>query len=90
MFVDFTLILEHSFFLQQQHISNPLEMAAEQYILSGTSVRVATALKELYPQYKPQDEKKEKMVELIMNLISEHIVCKLWYAWVYTEVLKIL
>ena len=77
MFVDFTLILEHSFFLQQQKIQNPLEIAVEQYTLSGTSARVAKALKELYPQYTPQDEKKEKMVELIMNLVSEHIICKL-------------
>ena len=90
MFVDFTLILEHSFFLQQQQIQNPLEVAAEQYTSYGTSTRVAKALKELYPQYKPQDEQKEKMVELIVNLISEHIICKLWFVIVYTDLLKIL
>ena len=90
MFVDFTLILEHSFFLQQQQLQNPLEMAAEQYILSGTSARVAKALKELYPQFKPQDEEKEKMVELIMNLISKHIICKLWFVFAYTDLFKIL
>ena len=76
MFVEFTLILEHSFFLQQQQVQNPLETAAKQYTLSGTSTRVAKALKELYPQYKPQAREKKRMVELILNLISEHIICK--------------
>ena len=89
MFVAFTLILEHSFFLQQQQVQNPLETAAEQYSLSGASVRVAKALKELYYQYKPQDEEKEEMVELIMNLISEHLICKLFFVFVYTDSLKI-
>lgn len=79
MFVAFTLMLEHSFFLQQQQVQNPFETAVQQYTLSGTSARVAEALKKLYPQYKPQDEEKEKMAELIMNLISEHIICKLGY-----------
>ena len=77
MFVDFTLILEHSFFLQQQQVQSPFEIAAMQYTLSGISGRVVKALKELYPLYKPQNEEKKKMVELIMNLISEHIICKL-------------
>ena len=73
MFADFTLILEHSFFLRQQQVQNPFKTAVEQYTLSGTSVRVAKALKELYPLYKPQDEEQEKMVELIMNLISSFV-----------------
>ena len=89
MSVDFILILEHSFFLQQQQVQNPLETAAGQYTSSGASARVSKALKELYPQYKPQDEEKEKMVELIMNLISEHIICKLSFVFVYTDLLKI-
>ena len=77
MYIDFTLILEHSFFLQQQQVQNPFKTAAEQYTLSGISARVVKALKELCPLYKPQNEEKEKMVELIMNPISEHIICKL-------------
>ena len=77
MFVDFTLILEHSFFLQQQQVQNPFKTATEQYTLSGISARVVKALKELYPLYQPQNKKKEKMVEFIMNLISEHIICEL-------------
>ena len=76
MFVDFALILEHSFFLHQQQVQNPIETATEQYTSSGTSARDAKALKELYPQYKPQDEEKEKMVELVVDLISKHIICK--------------
>ena len=76
MFVDFALILEHSFFLHQQQVQNPIETAAEEYTSSGTSARVAKALTELYPQYKPQDEEKENMVELIMDLISKHIICE--------------
>ena len=71
-------------------VQNPIKAAAGQYTSSGTSARVAKALKELYPQFKPQDEKKEQMVELIMNLISEHIICKLWFVIVYTDLLKIL
>ena len=78
MSVDFALILEHSFFLHQQQVQNPIETAAEKYTLSGTSARVSKALTELYPQYKPQDDKKEDMLELIMSFISEHIICKLY------------
>ena len=82
MLVDFTLILEHSFFLQQQQVQNPLETANKQYTLSGTSTKVTKALKEFYPQYQPQDEEKEKMVKLIVKLISEHIICKLGYLFI--------
>ena len=76
MFVDFVLILEHSFFLHQQHIQNPIKAATGKYTSSGTSARVTKALKELFPQYQPQDEEKEKMVKLIVDLISKHIICK--------------
>ena len=74
VFIDFVLILEHSFFLHQQKVQNAIETAAEQYTSSGISARVAKALTKFYPQYEPQA--KEKMSQLILNLISEHIICK--------------
>ena len=43
---------------------------------SGTSARVSKALKKLYPKYKLEDEEQEKMVELIMELISKHTIHK--------------
>ena len=76
MFVDFALILEHSYFLHQKMVQSPIEAAAKQYTSSGTSARVAKALTKLYPQYKPQEEEQENMTQLIMYLISEHIICK--------------
>ena len=76
MFVDFALILEHSYFLHQKMVQNPLKAAAKQYTSSGTSARVAKALTMLYSQYKPQKKEKEKMTQLIMDLISEHIICE--------------
>jgi len=68
------LILEHSFFLHWQRIQNPLATAAKQYKSSGVSAKVAKALLAFYPQYEPKEE--DKMSELIMNLISEHIISK--------------
>ena len=76
MFIDFALILEHSYFLHQQEVQNPIEAAFNQYTSSGTSVRVAKALTKLYPQYKSQKEEREKMTQLIMDLILEYIICK--------------
>ena len=76
MFVDFALILEHSYFLHQKMVQNPIEAAAKQYTSSGTSARVAKALTMIYPQYKPQKEESEKMTQLIMDLISSHIICE--------------
>ena len=76
MFVDFALILEHSYFLHQKMAQNPIEAAAKQYTSSGTSARVAKALTILYPQYKPQKKESEKMTQLIMDLVSEHIICQ--------------
>ena len=73
MFVDFALILEHSYFLHQEMVQNPIEASAKQYTSSRTSDRVAKALTMLYPQYKPQKEEKEKMAQLIMDLISEYM-----------------
>ena len=74
LFVGCALILEHSFFLHQQKIQNPLATAAKQYQSSGVSAQFSKALTMFYPKYKPW---KEETSQLIMNLISEHIICKL-------------
>ena len=88
MFLDFILILEHSYFLHQQEVQNPIETAAKQYSSSGISARVAKALTKLYPQYKPQKEECEKMTQLIIELISEHIICKPYdpCLWVFIKI----
>ena len=77
IFVGYALILEHSFFLYQQNVQDPLATAAEQYASSGVSAQVSNTLAMFYPKYKPQQKEKNEMFNLIMNLISEHIICKL-------------
>jgi len=74
--VDAALILEHSFFLHQQKIQNPIATAAEEYESSGVSAKVVKALPKFYAQYKPQEEKGKEMSQLLVNLISEHIISK--------------
>ena len=69
--------MEHSYFLYQQNVQDPLVTAAEQYVSSGVSAQVSKALAMFYPKYKPQKKDQNEMLELIMNLISEHIICKL-------------
>ena len=76
MFADSALILEHSFFLYKQDVPDPIAAAAQVYKSSGTSARVAKALSELFPQFNPQKEEKGKMCQLIMNVVSQHVIGK--------------
>ena len=76
MSVECSIILEHSFFLYQQNIQDPVATAAKQYKSCGISTRVTKALTELIPQYNPQEEAREKMENLIMNVISQHLICE--------------
>ena len=76
IFADSTLILEHSFFLHQQNVQDPIATAAEAYKSSGMSARVAKALTEIFPQFNPHEKEREKMCELIMNVISQHVIGK--------------
>ena len=76
MFPEYSIILEHSFFLHQQHAQDPVAFSAAQYKSSGTAARVGKALPALLSQYDPKVEAREKMEELIMNMISEHLICK--------------
>ena len=76
IFIDSALILEHSFFLHQQNVPNPVAAAAQVYTSSGTSARVAKALTELFPQYNSHEEEEDKMTELIMNVVSQHVIGK--------------
>ena len=76
MFADSALILEHSFFLYQQNVPDAFAAAAQVYKSSGTSARVAKALSELFPQFNPQKEEREKICQLIMNMVSQHVIGK--------------
>lgn len=84
MFPECSIILEHSFFLPQQHVQDPTAVSAEQYRSSGTAVRVSKALPELLSQYDPKKKAMAKMEELIMHMISEHLICKLYSCSVMT------
>ena len=75
-FLEYSIILEYSFFLHQQNIHDPVAVAAEQYKSSGMSAGIRKALTELIPQYNPQDEARAEMRELIVKVISEHLICK--------------
>ena len=76
MFPDYSIILEHSCFLHQQHAQDPVALSVAQYKSSGTAARVGKALPALFSQYDPKVEAMAKMEELIMNMISEHLICK--------------
>ena len=89
IFADSALILEHSFFLHQQNVPNPVAVAAQVYKSSGTSARVAKALSELCPQYNSHEEEEDKMTELIMNVVSQHVIGKL-YKYLVIFLLKLL
>ena len=78
MFPECSIILEHSFFLHQQHVQDSAVVSAEQYRSSGTAARASKALPELISQYDPKWKAMEKMEELIMHMISEHLICKLY------------
>jgi len=71
--IGYALVLEHSFFLHQQNIQDPVATAAELYNSSGVSAKVAIALTEFNPQHMPEWG---EMLEFIMNLTSEHIISK--------------
>lgn len=75
MFVDALLILEHSFFLCQQNIQDPIAAATQQYKSSGIPSRVAKAVTEVYPQLH-EDEMCKKMHQLIMDVVSQNLICK--------------
>ena len=75
-FLEYSIILEYSFFLHQQDIQDPVGVAAEQYKSSGMSARIRKALTELIPQYNPQYEVRAEMRELIVKVISEYLICK--------------
>ena len=76
IFLEYSLILEYSFFLHQQNTQDPVAAAVEQYKSSGMPARIRKALTKLIPQYNPQDKARAGMRELIMNVISKHLICK--------------
>ena len=45
------------------------------------SARIRKALTKLIPQYNPQDEVRTEMRELIVKVISEHLICKPFSCW---------
>ena len=76
MFPECSIILEHSYFLHQQNVQDPVAVSAKQYQSSGTATRLSKALPEFLSQYNPKRETREKLEELIMGMISEHLICK--------------
>ena len=90
MFADSALILEHSFFLHQQNVPDPIATAVQVYKSSGTFARVAKALTELFSQYNPYEEERERMCQLIMDVVSEHVIGKPWKFLAMIFLLKLL
>ena len=75
---DAILILEHSFYLSQQDVPQPVSSAAQKYIASETPARVEKALKEVFMQYNKasEDEKLDMVLKVIIqNHIGELIIC---------------
>jgi len=77
-----TLILEHSFFLSQQdkwqESTNTLELAAAEYITSGTPAAVLKAVKDVLSQ---DDGDDEKLCKMIIDIILRNRMCGCHLPW---------
>jgi len=68
--IDMLLVLEHSFYLFHNNVSQPVQSAAEKYTASNIPKQVKLAMKEVFKQYAKASE--EEKVEMLLNVILEH------------------
>jgi len=68
--VDIIMISQHSYFLYQQHDSQPFSSAAKKYKGSDSHGRVKKALEEVFRQYGKASH--DQKVEMITNVILQN------------------
>ena len=73
MYIDAILILEHSFYLAQQHDLQPVSSAVQKYNASNTSTRVGKALEDVFKQYNKTYSETEKVDMILKVIIQNHI-----------------
>ncbi|KAF8119953.1 hypothetical protein EV363DRAFT_1193980, partial [Boletus edulis] len=68
--VDILLILEYSFYLHQQGVTQPLSSAAQKYKASGSQDGLRKALEEVFKQYDKASQAEK--VDMITNVILQN------------------